>query len=170
LIKIAVKDASIVIDLCIMELFEITVKELNWNFVITDMVRNEISKPIEAIDNLNNLISLKKITIKSFKAEEIIKILELKNKYPPLSLQDCSCLYYAKVKSALLLTCDNALRKSASKEFVQVMGTLGVLDCLVKKSILSPLRASISLKKLLEHNKRLPLTDCQNLLEKWGKG
>ncbi len=100
------------------------------------MVINEISKLITAPAQIDALLSISKIIETSFSPDELIKILSFKTKYPSLSIEDSSCLYYAKENSAILLTGDGALRKSAYKESVTVMGTLGILDLLVKQLII----------------------------------
>ena len=52
-------------------------------------------------------------------------------KYPQLSVSDSSALAIAKTRNITLLTGDGKLRKAATAEGVNVIGTIGILDQLI---------------------------------------
>ena len=58
-------------------------------------------------------------------------------RYSKPSRYDCIALAIAKCRGIILMTGDGELRKAAQEEHVEVMGTIGVLDRLVDKELIS---------------------------------
>lgn len=58
-------------------------------------------------------------------------------KYIKLSIYDRIALSIAKNRSITLLTGDGALRKASRQEGVQVIGTLGIVDQLLMRNLIS---------------------------------
>lgn len=69
--------------------------------------------------------------------EEFYLAEEYMARYSRPSKYDCIALAIAKCRGIILMTGDGALRKAAQEECVEVMGTLGVLDRLVDKELIS---------------------------------
>jgi predicted nucleic acid-binding protein len=67
----------------------------------------------------------------------MLKAEELVRKYPRPGRRDILCLVLAMQEKAILITGDEALRKSASLEGVEVHGTLWLLDAMVKEEAIS---------------------------------
>lgn len=165
--ELAIKDANVIIDLIYGEILETTLSGLDFTFIITDLVLEEITSPENASVQVKESINEGWISVKSFSPEEIIAIVEMQETNSALSLEDCSCLYYAKENSAVILTGDAALRKAAHRESVKVIGTIGILDTLIKDGILTEAQAAEALTKIMASNKRLPLGECESRLNKW---
>ncbi len=68
--------------------------------------------------------------------EEFTLVLDYEQKYLQLSLHDRIALSIAKLRAIPLLTGDGALRKAATREGVQLMGTLKILDELHQTEII----------------------------------
>lgn len=93
---------------------------------------------------------------------------ELANKYVRLSLYDCIALAIAKVRGIVLLTGDAPLRKAANAEGVKVMGTIGILDQLLKGQYIDSDDFSYCINELLKHNGgkvRLPENELRKRLK-----
>ena len=90
------------------------------------------------------------------------------NLYKKLSIYDRIALAIAKCRQIMLLTGDNALRKAARDENVQVIGTLGILDRLWQQKLITSSELINILQKLLEINGttiRLPEKEIASRLE-----
>jgi predicted nucleic acid-binding protein len=86
-----------------------------------------------------------------------------------LSFPDCSCLFLAKELSAILLTGDKPLRKSARENKIRVHGTLWVMDQLINEKIIDHRKAHEKLTLLMRVNNRLPRGECEKRLLAWKK-
>jgi predicted nucleic acid-binding protein len=161
--KIAVNDANILFDLIDLGLIHYLF-QLEYTFYTTDIVvdefKNEYQKSI-----IQDFISNSKLSILSI--DDINKIYSEKQKYPRLSIQDCSVLITAKEQNALILTGDNHLRKTANTYQIEVHGILWIFDELIDKGFISFKLAYIKLTELLSFNKRLPINECNLRLKKW---
>lgn len=103
-----------------------------------------------------------------FSRGEIQAIVQLRARYPALSLPDCANLYLAHREHAILLTGDRLLRRIAENDFgLQVRGTLWLLDHLLTMGYLSRQSAAHALRAMLEAGRRLPRAECERRLERW---
>ncbi len=162
-----VNDAGILIDLLKADLIE-PFFQLEYEFYVSDMVINEIQEENAAL--LDDFIRDGKLLKKTFEFEALMEIQLLKEQYKALSVPDCSCLYLSGKLSAVLLTGDAALRKTAEQKNIPVHGLLWVFDELVKYDLISRKIASEKLKYILSVNPRLPTSECNKRIEKWKKG
>ncbi len=91
--------------------------------------------------------------------DELFYADELSEKYRKLSVYDRIALSIAKKRGITLLTGDNALRKAAILENVNVMGTIGLLDRLLNEECIDRIEyrdCFLQLKKMLGKGIRLP--------------
>lgn len=164
---IAINDANILIDLYKLDLLN-EFFELDFEFITSDFVYNELRKKQEQIDGLKLIIEKKLLKIQTFSYDEIMAIESLRARNSAkLSFEDCSVWYLAQVHKAILITGDKLLRKNATKEKIEVRGILFVFNELVNMQIITPKTATRKLNKLMEINNRLPLEECNKLLAKW---
>ena len=98
-----------------------------------DTIDFELLKPDDLKGKLIEL-GLHKVEIT---LEELLLADSYGSKYPPLTKYDRIALSIAKCRDITLLTGDNAMRKAAVKENVNVMGTIGLLDRLYSEGRLS---------------------------------
>jgi hypothetical protein len=127
-----------------------------------EALRSEIVSPPELLHKLheNGLVGVD-ITI-----EEFYYAIDLGNRYNKLSGYDRIALSIAKYRNIRLLTGDNALRKAAAKENVEVFGTIGLLDELYHGNHIAKNEYEYCLKKLLENQeRRLPHDELQKRIE-----
>ncbi len=126
-----------------------------------EALRKEIVSPPELLQELieRGLEGVELTTEEFYFAEELAA------KYVKLSGYDRTALAIAKLRNITLLTGDNALRKAAKKEGVQVIGTIGLLDLLFERGLLNQREYKYCLKSLLEHpERRLPCEELQRRL------
>jgi len=103
--------------------------------------------------------------------EEFFLAEEFGARYKRLSVYDRIALAIAKERHIVLLTGDNALRKAAGHEAVEVIGTLWILDELQRLECVSAAELSACLKSLLYHNGgavRLPENELRSRLDALG--
>lgn len=124
-----------------------------------EALRSEIVSPPELLSDLKErgLLGVELTT------EEFYYALEDLGKYVKLSGYDKTALAIAKFRKIPLLTGDNALRKAAQKEDVQVFGTIGLLDRLYYEKFITQDEYKFCLKSFLQHpERRLPEDEIQN--------
>ena len=85
---------------------------------------------------------------------EFFYAIELAKYYVKLSAYDRIALSIAKFRQIPLLTGDNALRKAAQREEVQVIGTIGLLDKLFEGGYIEKMEYKECLEQFLLHKKR----------------
>jgi predicted nucleic acid-binding protein len=164
---VLVNDAGILIDLLKADLIE-PFFQLKYEFHVTDFAANEVQE--DNVAQLDAFVDDRRLIKKTFDFEEPIKIQLLELQHKTLSIPDCSCLYWSKKLSAILLTGDAALRRIAEKHKISVHGLLWVFDELIKNRLISREIAYAKLKYILCVNPRLPVDECTKRLTKWKKG
>jgi predicted nucleic acid-binding protein len=85
-------------------------------------------------------------------------------KYKQPSRYDCFALMLAKQEQCPLLTGDQNLRKAAEQEFIEVKGTLWVLESMVSHGIIDVAAARIAYAQMRENGRRLPWEMAENRL------
>lgn len=127
-----------------------------------EALRKEIVSPPELLADLREmgLVGVE-ITTEEFYYSE-----ELSHRYSKLTGYDRIALAIAKARGIVLLTGDNALRKAAVQENVQVLGTIGLLDRLYKGAFIDATEYKECLEGLLEHKeRRLPPDELQKRID-----
>ena len=80
---------------------------------------------------------------------------------------DCSVLFLAVKLDAMLISGDKALRKAGRARYVEVHGTLWIMDQLVESKVMSGAIAATKLEHLLSLERYLPQEECQVRLKQW---
>lgn len=161
---IAIQDANILIDLYKIGLLENCMR-LNYRFCTTDIIFAELYD--EQCAFLQTCIAKGQFYLIAITEDELTEIKNLSAKNTQLSEQDFSAYYYAEKQQAILLTGDQRLKKLALANAIEVHGILWVFDEMVACSCLSKENAIHSLQLLITKNKRIPVTECEVLLQKW---
>lgn len=86
-----------------------------------------------------------------------------------LSLEGCSVLFHAKRLNATLLSSDLNLLDMAKKKGIRSFNLLDVLECMIKRKILSKIEAIDCLKTLMDENQTLQKEECEKKIIRWGK-
>lgn len=162
--KIAIHDANILIDLIQIDIFSYTLK-LDFHFYTTSLIVSELND--SQASTVYDFSFNGKIDIIPVSALELQNIFDLTTAHKRLSEQDCSAIYFAKEFDALLLTGDKHLRKVAETSRIEVRGILWILDQLVENELIDKDHACRVIKELMQQNKRIPIVDCQQRMEKW---
>lgn len=104
----------------------------------------------------------------AFDGQEIMNIVQLREKYRALSLPDCAALFLAGRERALFLTGDRRLQKIANKDFrLTVHGSLWALDRLLGAQHITQAQAAQALRLMMQVGSRLPPAECQKRLAQW---
>jgi predicted nucleic acid-binding protein len=164
--KLVVQDACIIIDLIEGSLLELW-PGLGFETITSDLVVHEIKDP-EQKKAFDSFKSKKGISIINLKAEELIEVVALqRTKGSGLTLSDCSALFLARKKDAILLTSDGMLRKKAERDHIEVRGLLWVLDSLIEAKLITSKNAASNLKRILDAGSRLPADECSKRFDAW---
>lgn len=164
---VVVNDANILIDLIKLKLVE-AFFNINWEFHSTNLIiENELYD--EQKEQLQPYINNGKLIIQELDVDDMMSIMSIQAQKPQLSDKDCSALHCAKKLKGSLVTSDNALRKFAKTQKVEVHGHLWVFDALLEHNCITPQIAISKLNELNTINSKLNLTEkeCKARIEKW---
>lgn len=170
-VRVAVKDASVLIDLANGELIGHWFS-LGIQTIITDSVRLEISRgKQQAI--INHFIDAGLIQIDRIDDADALgwltTVASLSERHL-ISFADATALLCAKQRGALLLTGDRRLRREALGHGVSVRGVLWILDFLLSREVLTCEKAIDALDAILSEGGRLPKAECQRRRRRWSEG
>ena len=129
----------------------------------SDAIEDELLNPASLKQNLLSL-GLKKVELD---LTEYSLAAGYALKYKQLSIYDRIALAIAKNRKITLLTGDGRLRVAAKKEFVTVIGTLGILDRLYAYGHISEEEYDECLNEIKKHNGgeiRLPSAEIEQRL------
>lgn len=163
--RIAINDATILIDLVKTGLFEASLK-LPIVYHTTNIIFEELHGFQRAF--FSAAIQQEKYRIIDITLDEMSEIYELITLDRNLSAQDWSAYYFSKKWACLLMTGDNRLQNRASSDGIQVCGILWILDELLSEQHITPTDAHHLVQQLMSVNKRLPRDECLRRLERWG--
>lgn len=165
LIKIAVNDANLFIDLWEVKLIE-TFFQLPLEFHTTQLILNELEA--EQLAQLNVFIEANDLKVRYLKREEIDGLDSISVNSRKLSREDLSVYFYAKeLTDCMILTGDNRLRKEAQRQGFEVHGILWVFEQMVENNLLGTQQAIDLLRDLMNINLWLPVGECEKMIEKW---
>lgn len=167
--KVVVNDANILIDLIKLELLG-HFFSLNWEFHSTELIiENELydSQKLE----LEPYIVSGKLLVQTLSADDMIAIMEMQAEKPQLSDKDCSALLCAQKLNASVVTSDNALRRFAQQQQVDVHGHLWIFDALIAQNCILPDHAIMKLNELNKGNSwlNLPKNEVEKRLASWAE-
>ncbi len=153
-----VTDSNIWIDLYRGGLIEKALR-LPMELIAPDVVIEELHTP-----DGKYLVSLG-LRVLELSGQQVLKVLDLAERYARPSRQDLFALVLAKEIKAVLLTGDGSLREAAEREGVQVHGTIWLLDQMVEHEIIDTQERAASLKLMVESGSRLPWEEIRDRLE-----
>ena len=162
--KIAVKDANVLIDLDLSGTAGLWFR-LKIETHTTEMVLNQVRKG--GHQNVLAYADTGKIQVHSTSADILFECAEWVQDKPDLEIQDASVFLLARRIRAVLMTGDQDLRTYSEIEQIEVHGTLWIFDQLVEKKLLNPADAAKRLQKLLTQGRRLPKDECQHRIALW---
>lgn len=162
-----ISDANILIDMEAGALME-TLFQLPMQFGIPDLLYYEEIEPgspgLEALG----------LRILEVSGAYVAYAMDLPDRYHPQlpakngpkpSHNDYLALALAKQESAVLLTGDANLRVVASREQIDVMGTIGLLRAMVDNRLLTVEGALTALDRMKAAKRRLPWLEAEHLLQ-----
>lgn len=162
--KVAVKDANVLIDLLEADLLGLWFR-LGIETHITDMVVHEVHQPEQA-RVLSTMIQAGSLTVHALPPARLTMVgkmaLDLR-----VSLADASAIALAEELSAMLLSGDGRVRKEAKQRGIEIRGLLWVLDVMVARSVLSPGNAAERLTRAVAAGSFLPSHDRNERLQRW---
>ena len=162
--KIAVKDANILIDLIEADLLGLWFR-LDIETYTTDLVRFEIKK-VSQRKTLDGFIEAGLLKVESCDPESLQAIGAIKNEHG-ISMADASTFFLARKLGAVLLSGDGALREAATASSIEVRGVLWVFDQLLAGRHLTKSEACMRLRQLLDCGSFLPRNVCGERFRAW---
>lgn len=165
MMKVAVKDANIFIDLVNGDLL-LPCLNLPYEFLTTEAVLLQLEQEAQW-EAVKPFVATGVIQIATLSAEEQESIAAdpLMTK---LDFVDLGVMYVARREQAILLTGDLDLRKESAKAGVGVHGLLWILDQLIESNQLSPKEAAKRLRLICAQGAFLPSAECKARLHRWG--
>jgi predicted nucleic acid-binding protein len=162
--RIAVKDASILIDLAEGELLGLWFK-LKIETHTTDFVLGEVRRESQwqYVSGFVDAGLLQKHATAENELGEVVAYSQAKR----ISLADASAVLLAARLKADLLTGDGRMRSAARADKVQVRGALWILDQLVERGVLPKADAIDRLERIRAAGSRLPKDDCDARIRAW---
>ena len=162
--KIAVKDANVLIDLVEGDLlglwFQLGIETYLPDLVLTEIRHVTHRRMVLAMVEAGNL------RVGTFNPAELSQIVSYKQRYR-ISLADASAILLAEQMQATLLSGDTLVRKGGQSLNLDVRGLLWVFDELVLRELLEAADAAVRLERVLEAGARLPAEQVQVRLRKW---
>jgi rRNA-processing protein FCF1 len=137
---------------------------LKFDICTTDFVVNEVLK-IEQSDQIQNFIRSKKLTVFSFTADELNKVVNLPTKRNLRRITDKSVLWKALQLNCRLLTGDKSLRNEAEEQGLVVNGSIWVVRTLVEHKVIDNSKGAVLLEKLKVVNGSLPKDEIDKLIK-----
>lgn len=162
--KIAVKDANILIDLAEADLLGLWFK-LDYETHTTDLVLREIRR-VEQWRKVSPLVDAGLIRLRTFDEAEMRAVV-LTSRELRVAVPDASAFVLAKQLRAILLSGDSDLRRAAEASKIRVHGVLWVFDQLIRAEVLQPRDAASRLQRLLDGSSFLPKLACEERLRQW---
>jgi predicted nucleic acid-binding protein len=163
--RIAVKDASILIDLAEAELlglwFQLGIETHATDFVLNEVSQEEQWKAVAPF--VDAKLIRKHATAPAEMAETALFATE-----NGISVPDASGVLLAKRLGAMLLTGDRRMRRTATARSIEVHGVLWIMDQLVDARILPKPEALVRLRKVLQAGSHLPHAECDARIKAWG--
>ena len=152
-----VSDANILIDI---EEAGLTVAlfQLPYRFVTPDILYYE-----ELDDQHGHLLELGLHTLE-LSPDSMQYVTDLVDRYREPSTNDCFALALACQEQCPLLTGDQALRNAAKSEQLEVMGTIWIVEQLVKNNVINIDRAHQAYEAMQSAGRRLPWKEAKTRL------
>jgi len=163
--RLLINDANILIDIIKLELLD-KFFSLSFRLLTTDFILEELN-PIQKKE-IENLINLEEIVlIKTTIVEDYLGINELLANSSGLSFEDCSVWYYSKKMNGILVTGDGKLRKTVTKDGIEVRGIIYLFDQMLEQELISFTEAMEKLELLYQINNRLPKKELEKRQNLW---
>lgn len=161
-------DTNVWIDFAVIQKIDLPFR-LPYTYIMSeDAITDELLSPPDLGGKLLKCgLKPVKISIEEFELAQTYG-----EKYIKLSIYDRIALAIAKKRGITLLTGDGALRKASKKENVRIIGTLGIIDCLLKEGLIDTEEYVTCLQTLKEQNGkavRLPVDEIELRLEQFRK-
>ena len=158
-------DTNIWIDFSVIQKIELPFR-LPYTYIMSeDAIADELLSPPELGQELiSHGLKPVEISIEEFELAQ-----SYGEKYIKLSVYDRIALSIAKNRNIILLTGDGALRKASREEGVRVIGTIGIMDQLLERELVSEAEYVECLQRLKQQNGglvRLPWVEIETRLEK----
>lgn len=165
MLRVAVQDANILIDLELAGLFDLWL-QMGVETHTTDLIRAQLRRGGHTVAQA--YIASGQVCCHELAIEDLAEVAALMNEVPVgPDLGDCSVLWLSEKIDCMMLTGDAALRKAGSKRSIEVHGTLWILDRLVERKLLTGVIAASKIENLLSLGRRLPEKECRTRIQRW---
>lgn len=162
--KVAVKDANVLIDLVEGDLLGLWFR-LGIETHVPDLVLEEVKNPGQRRIVLA-MVEAGNLKVRTFDPMQVIRIDSYKRLYR-VSLADAAAILLAEQLQATLLSGDKLVRKGGQSLGIEVRGLLWVFDELVHRELLDAADAALRLNRVVEAGAHLPAEEVQARLRTW---
>ena len=162
--KVAVKDACVLIDLANGRLLEAWF-QLGIETHTTDLVARQV-KSDRNWQAVSGFIEAGLLKVTTLTGEQVGRMYDELGTLP-VGLEDQTALFLAMELKAILLTGDRRLRLEGLKRKIEVRGLLWILDELVTKQLLPPRLGAVKLRSMVADGAFLPRDECEKRFQAW---
>ena len=162
--KVAVKDANVLIDLVEGDLLGLWFR-LGIETYVPDLVLDEIKHPNHRRMVLA-MVEAGNLRVGTFSPAQLSQVDSYKQRYR-ISLADASAILLAEQMQATLLSGDKLVRTGGLSLDLKVRGLLWVFDELVLRELLGAPDAAVRLERVVDAGAHLPAEQVQARLRKW---
>ena len=162
---IFIHDACVLIDIANAGITD-AFAGLDGTLLTTDLVRAEIVDSAQK-QIVDALIASEALSMLKSSPEEMAAIAGLQRTNPVLSIPDCSVLFHAELRGAIIMTNEKALRGIAKANSVEVHGVLWLFDTLVKNGAVPGDDMANRLELVRRRGSHLPEAECAKLIRAW---
>ena len=162
--RIAVKDASILIDLAEGDLLGLWF-QLKIETHTTDLVLREVKQETQWL-RVSPFFDAGLLQTHATAPANMAAMVEFSREHG-ISLPDASGVLLARQLKAFLLTGDRRMRRTAAAEKIEAHGLLWIMDLLVEREVLPRAEAARRLRQILAAGSRLPADECEARLKAW---
>lgn len=158
-------DASVILDMHSVNSLD-RLLAVDREFLTTDFVFNTIRNSISH-SSFAKLEKSQKLKIQSMNKNIEFFFEFCSPLRKALSIEGCSVLFLAKNLNATLLSSDWNLLSVAKENGVRSFNLLDVLECMVKRNLLSRTEAVDNLTTLMDGNRTLRKEECEKKIVRW---
>lgn len=162
--KVAVKDANILIDLVEGDLLGIWFR-LGIETHVPDLVLAEITNPDQRRMVLA-MVGAGNLRVGTFSPLQLSQAALYKQRYR-ISLADASAIVLAEFLDATLLSGDKLVREGGQSLDLKVRGLLWMFDELINRELITAADAALRLERIVEAGARLPKDQVEMRFRKW---
>lgn len=156
---VLISDANVLIDMEVGELLPLMFS-LPHEFATPDVLyADELEEHHSYLPRLG-------LQLRQMDGDAVNSAIDFHHRYRRVSRYDCLALALAVSINCPLLTGDASLRLAATKEGIEVMGTLWLVEQMLRHDLIDASKAANAFNRMQRNGRRLPWRDVETLIQR----